>query len=1016
MRLSSIRMAGFKSFVEPTRVRFATSLTGVVGPNGCGKSNIIDAVRWVLGESARNIRGQTLGDVIFDGSASRQRLDQAAIELTMDNEDGAIGGEHANYSEITIRREVRRDQEHQSRYYLNGAAARRRDIADLFQGTGLGRGNYAIIAQGMVQGLIEARPEDMRKYLEEAAGISLYRERRRETENSIQRTEANLEQSRQSLRELDRQLKHLEKQKRQAEEHRELRREFEARENEWVSLQLRDERQTLAERDRAYERIDRDLREREEKLAAQRAGNDALRGQYEQANRRLEAAIGRYYQANAAVTGVEQKLQQRRAERERIARRRAGLERDIGTQEARLRAEQARLAQCREEAARCHRELAAPGAEPAPEAEPRAALAGALAAAETGLQQLDEQLERHRARRGELAAELEQDAKRLDEKRRRRSEAAGGRAGLQAQQRAELAGDPEAQARMLAQLGLEGERLADCIEVEAAWEFAVETVLAEALGAVCVDALPLPAREERAPGRAALLLQDRSAAPAQAADPMSLASKVRGPVSVASRLGHVLAADTLQQAAAVRGRLLPHQSVVLPSGLWLGPDWMRWPAAEENPVEGVLDRQREIDALGEQLARLDRDIEAHEGQRAELQRSLQGQQEAGEELQRRRAQAVESRAAGTALLQQLDHRQEAVDRERETLRRLTAERDEQTAAEPSAPDADRALEAERARLQDERRRAEEAQAGARRTVEERLEEQRAGEAGGRRLEGERDALRDQCHGMELQRQTTRDRCNALAGQLAERDCRADELLHALPADATADDWNARVGRIQERLANLPPINEAAITEHAELLEEKAERDRSHADIEDALRQLNAAIAKIDRETRELFRNTFNRVNEHLKEMFPRIIGAGGRAELEMTEQNLLSTGIEIRACPPGKRARTMHMLSGGEQAMVAVALMLALFRHNPAPFCILDEVDAPLSDDNLRRFCEIVVEMSDTVQFIIVTHNKITMEHVDQLIGVTMHEPGVSRLVDVNVEQAVELAERAAAERPGADA
>ena len=1015
MRLSSIRMAGFKSFVEPTRVRFATNLTGVVGPNGCGKSNIIDAVRWVLGESARNIRGQTLGDVIFDGAAGRQRLDQAAIELTLDNEDGAIGGEHANYSEITIRREVRRDQEHQSRYYLNGAAARRRDIADLFQGTGLGRGNYAIIAQGMVQGLIEARPEDMRKYLEEAAGISLYRERRRETENSIQRTEANLEQSRQSLRDLDRQLKHLERQKRQAEEHRELRREEAARENEWLSLQLRDERQTLAERDRAYERVDRDLRGREEKLAAQRAGNDALREQYEQANQRVNEATSRYYQASSAAAAVEQKLQQRREERERAARRKAGLERDIAAQEARLRGERERLEQCRAEAARRYRELAAPGAEPAPEAEPRAVLAGALAAAATGLQQLDEQLERHRARRGELAAEMDRDEKGLEERRRRRGEAAGGLAGLEAQQRAELAGDPEAQARMLAQLGLEGERLADCIEVEAGWEFAVETVLADALGAVCVDALPAPAREERAPGRAALLLLDRAAAPPDA-DPMSLASKVRAPVSVAFRLGHVLAADTLEQAAAVRARLLPHQSVVLPSGLWLGPGWMRWPAAEKNPAEGVLDRQREIDALGAQLARLDREIGEREERRGELRRSVRGQQEAGEELQRRRAQAAERRAAGEALLLQLDHRQEAVDREREALRRLTAERDELAAAEPSAPDADAALEAERARLEDEKGGTETAMAAARRAVEERLEEQRAGEADGRRLEGERDALRAQCHDMDLERQQTRDRCNALASRLAERDCQADELLRTLPAAAAADDWRERVEGVRARLESLPPINEAAISEHAELLEEKAERDRSHQDIEAALRQLNEAIAKIDRETRELFRNTFNQVNEHLKEMFPRIIGAGGRAELEMTEQNLLSTGIEIRACPPGKRARSMHMLSGGEQAMVAVALMLALFRHNPAPFCILDEVDAPLSDDNLRRFCEIVVEMSDAVQFVIVTHNKITMEHVDQLVGVTMHEPGVSRLVDVNVEQAVELAERAEAERPGADA
>ena len=1138
MRLSSIQIAGFKSFVEPTRVEFPASLTGIVGPNGCGKSNIIDAVRWVLGESARNIRGETLSDVIFDGSVSRAPLDQASIELVIDNSSGRVGGEYAEYAELKIRREVRRDAEHQSRYAINGVPVRRKDVADLFQGTGLGRGNYAIIAQGMVQGLIEARPEDMRKYIEEAAGISLYRERRRETENRIRHAEENLSRSHDILQEHEKQLRHLKQQKEQAEKYEALKQRYRARETEWVSLQLRERRRLLDGREEEHAALAKTRAAKEERLAALEAEHEQKRTQHMQDTQAVEQAQARFYQLQAESRSLQRDIDLRREQAAQVAQERQQLQAEIGEHQEHLaqvrqglQERQAHFDRCaaeleevdtvlaeaeqaaaeheaagrgRQEQLEALREQAVAvrearsteqarlrqyddelehlgGTDGAPaddEADVRAALQQQFEASRARLERCKQALAENRAQMQQVRERLEGHAQTQAQVQSSRMQAQGRLASLEALQQSGLTSDPEAHAGVLRAMRLEGKRLADYLEVESGWEFAVETVLEECLGAFCVDRLPDRLEETRVAGAAPLMLVDRSVAPPQQAEQLSLASRVRSAVSLESLLGHVLAADTLAQACTVRASLLPHQSVVTRSGIRMGPDWVRFPAAESR-AEGVLERQREIEALTERLARLEAEFKASEEQRQAAEQELRQGERQQAALQhdydqaferfahvQARQQRVERQALRLEDLQQharncreaLQQHEQRIDALERDLAQLEAERGAADEVRQRQQQHVRKLAEERQRLQLEsgtaqaqaesfRQRLEreeetlsrsqsrlaqlaETNAGQEdETLQQKLEaavkETEAAEAAMRTLrrkaedlrealsELERDRslaireateLRERLHEKDMKRQQVRDLCSQLLGRLREQDCEPEPILEALPEEALAADWEGKVQKVARQLERMPPINAAAISEHRELEERRDVLERQHADIEQALQKLKDAMAKIDRETRERFRRTFEQVNENLKQTFPRIIGAGGEANLVMTDQNLLTTGIEVQACPPGKRRRPMHALSGGEQAMAAAALMLSLFMLNPAPFCILDEVDAPLSDDNLRRFCEIVVEMGERVQFVIVTHNKTTMEHVDQLIGVTMHEPGVSRLVSVDVARAVEMA------------
>ncbi len=1136
MRLASIQVSGFKSFVEPTRVVFPAALTGIVGPNGCGKSNIIDAVRWVLGESARNIRGETLSDIIFDGSTVHQALDQASVEITVENEAGRLGGEYAAYTEIKIRREVRRHAEHQSRYYINGTLVRRKDVSDLFQGTGLGRGNYAIIAQGTVQNLIKARPEEMRKYLEEAAGISLYRERRRETENRIRHAQENLDRSQDILLEHERRLRHLEKQRKQAERYVKLKEDHRIHENEWISLQLQERRLILQQCEVAHAAQNEDHAKKADQLKELEEGIAQKREQYREGQLAVEEAQTRVYQLQAEAGSVQRDIDVRHQRREQaqqeqqrlsgefgehqqhiqqtqsdlktqqeqfernnvaLAEMRTALEaaekeadeQEAGYQELQRQIEELRdqLMEAREarsiEQARLRQyddeleHLGDPGEASSEDTDVRATLTEKLEEAREKLEQGKQEIQNNRQRMQEMRDTSERLSQEQTKVREQKLQAQGRLASLEVLQQSGLASDAQAQTQAMQELKLDGQRLADHMEVEAGWEFAVEVVLAERLGAFGVGQLPKTVSEMKISGTTPLMLLERETE-AVAAEPQSLARRVTSEWPLASQLNQVLTAETVEEACALRTTLQPHQSVITQNGIWMGRDWMRFPATE-SPAVGVLERQREMEVLAEEIAKMDTTLGENEAQRQEAEQQLQEcearqtelqqehdqiferfahlqarlhrvesqvsrledlqqqGQESREALQRHEQQCGELEAQVTALetqratadqqrqqkqqalrerseqcsrLQlevataqaQIGNLQQRLQREEETLRRNQERMTELAALDTEDPDEDlqetlkqaqQGMEKAQAQLREARDQEE-----ILRTKLEELDRDRAVVA--------QDAteLREQLHTKDLERQQAQNACTQLTERLQTQQGDWEQILGTLPEDATAEDWEAKVSKLATQLERMPPINAAAITEHEEVTEQRDVLKKRHEDIEQALKKLTDAINQIDRETRERFRHTFEKVNENLKQTFPRIIGEGGEAHLVMTDQNPLNAGIEVHARPPGKRRRTMQALSGGEQAMAAAALMLSLFMLNPAPFCILDEVDAPLSDDNLRRFCEIIVEMSGAVQFILVTHNKITMEHAEQLIGVTMSEPGISRLVSVDVAQAVEMA------------
>ena len=991
MRLSSIKMSGFKSFVEPTLVKFPYALTGVVGPNGCGKSNIIDAIRWVLGESARNIRGQSLGDVIFDGSAARERLDQASIEVTIDNEAGRIGGEYANFSEIVIRREVSRSEDTQSRYLINGALVRRKDVADLFQGTGLGRGNYAIIAQGMVQRLIEAKPDDMRKLIEEAAEISGYQVSRRETENRIKRTEENLNRSNDNLSELKKQRAHLQRAKKQAEQARAFRQELNQREGELVSLQLREREKDLNRQDARCQAIEytRNMKERE--LDQRKAALAEKRKEHDACQQASAEEQGRYFQTNSEAQTLKDKIkhkQERYLEAEKDIQ---GREKEIEKVQGTIQTLERELNELKSQ-----RDVETTHQKWRTELNQAQDRLQTLETAEAANAQVLKQLEQTR----------EQIEQRTHQVRNEQTEANGRLTGLETVQQEGLASDPEAHQRALAQMQLQGTRLADFIQVEEGWEFAVETVLSNRLGAICVEGLPDQLTQARVDGHTPLTLIDKKARAPGDSDPLSLISKVQAPISLESQLGQVLAAETLAQAYAVRPRLLSHQSIIVRDGVWLGRDWIQLPSAESR-AEGALKRQRKIESIQVQLKQKGDELSDLAQTLQENAAAIRKRQEQENQRKQEHNDIFQEHARIKARLEEKDrpvtHVEDSLTRERQRLSDLQSSvQGLQRRLSENNPD--RHQEEEQCKKQQE------AEALHKKLEQSRGEVQKAFEEAQRmdelrsKVEREFSDLRDKVHEADTKRAEIEFHVTDLRGKLHALQLDLEAVLASLPEDASEEQWKMKVEEIENRLGKLPPINEASITEFAEVDKEVEEKERQHEDIETALKELTDAIARIDRQTRDLFKRTFDEVNENLQAMFPRIIGQGGRADLTMTEQNLLTTGIEVRACPPGKRYRSMHALSGGEQAMVAVALVLSLFKRNPAPFCILDEVDAPLSDDNLQRFCEIIEEMSEDVQFITITHNKITMEHVDQLIGVTMNEPGVSRLVSVDVAQAMEMA------------
>ncbi len=1168
MRISRIRLSGFKSFVDPTTLELPGQLTGIVGPNGCGKSNIIDALLWVLGESsAKHLRGDSMADVIFNGSNTRKPVGQASVEIVLDNAEGKLEGQYAKFSEIALKRQVGRDGH--SIYFLNGSRCRRKDVVDVFLGTGVGKGGYSVIAQGMISRVIEAKPEELRAFLEEAAGISRYKERRRETENRMRHTMENLERLADIRSELEKQLQHLDRQARAAERYQVLKKEQRLLEAQLLAIRWRDvdvavqqQHKVLNDKQTAVDAAVAELREAE-------AGIAGLREQQVAANDSFNKVQSRYYSASADIARLEQALQHGREQREQLeanleeARSRLGatarhLEEDssaVSSLNSAIASLQPELEQARgaeQQAATAHGEaeqamqswqeeweqfnsryndasqaekvdrlrlehieqsvsesgyrlqslreehdgldLAALEATVAASQSAAAEIEQSLRLAADDRDGLQRALQTARARAEELSRELDQA--------RIEYQALVGRvASLKQLQDSALSRDAGTIPAWLSRYGFaDAPRLAEALRIEAGWEKAVEAALCLPLDAVCSEAAA-----ERLNGISAseipggLSVMSGRGGPAERNPSLGLpllADKVSADWPLESVLAGVYAAPSLAQALDARGQLRSHESIVSPEGIRIGANWLHSAAPEES--DSVLERERllaeaqrdktaleaslesragelerargevqaleqrlaarikelgelqarladrrgaavrveaefeqarqRLDAISAEVEQLDDQASTESGEMARLREQIAASREALEAFERER-QALMARR--DTLRSTLEEARQALATRRDSTHGLEVRLEGQRSQHASLTgaisrnqelkaqmesrcqglsDAIAAAEAPQSELGGQLEQALEARvaveeelAGARKTVEDTDTSLREAETALRGIDETVDARRAELEQARLDARTLEVRSQDIVTQIGATDFEMSELLDELGDDAGEEQWQERLAGCERRISRLGPINLAAIDEHGQLSERKEYLDRQNDDLTAALDTLTEAMQKIDRETRTRFQETFDKVNSSMKELFPVLFG-GGHAYLELSGEDLLAAGVSVFARPPGKRNSTIHLLSGGEKALTALSFIFSLFKLNPAPFCLLDEVDAPLDDANVGRFCELLKSMSSSIQFMFITHNKLTMEIAQQLIGVTMHEPGVSRLVTVDMEEAVELA------------
>ncbi len=1175
MRLSTIKLAGFKSFADPVAFQLPGRRVGVVGPNGCGKSNIIDAVRWVLGESrAAELRGDSMLDVIFNGSGSRKPAGRCSVELVFDNSDQRIGGSFGQYADISVKRVLTRDGA--SSYLINNQVVRRRDVQDIFLGTGLGSRSYAIIGQGTISRIIESRPEELRIMLEEAAGVSKYKERRRETEGRLHGTRENLQRVQDILRELGSQLDKLEQQAGVARRYRELQQQaLFAQQALWL-LRLREAEQRQAQqhaqtgaaqlqleqhtaRLRAAEAELEQLRQAQQAAAdsmhAAQAGlyaaqaevsrleaqirfvveareraqgnHQHLREQLEQWQQRLQSARGDADAAAAQIEAAEQAQQQAQLQVQQHAERLPALE--VALADAQMRATEQRA-----QAAAARQRLQAQADWQRSLAQQRQAVEGRLQRLQAerrqlslpdarrlaDLQQQQQALQTACSRAQQQVQQAQQQLPEMQQLRQQSQQQAQQAAAALTSTAARLQALKSLQHKVvtegrlqpwLQRHGLDGlAQLWSRIHVEPGWETALEAALRERLAALQVRALDAMAGFADDPPPAKLSFytpaaQPVSAQPVSAQPALPLLARllrVDDPQLLAvleDWLAAVHTADTLAEAMRLRGQLAAGAQLVTPQGHLVSRHSVSLYAADSEQA-GVLARAQEIDNLEHQqraqrllaeqaqdaAAQLDARLALAQQQSEQAQRDLQSltaqshatqverlkleQQQEQAQSQARRLDAdleevlaqsdelAAQWAEAEARFEQLDaelagsQQQQADDDEhvqgeqrelaqaRERLRELEQLQAEATYAlrslhqrrDDAARTGDTArqqIEAVEARLAQAARELEglhdeEARAGlqdalqARAAAEELLQRRRVAhdetseqlrslEQQRLRQERELEPLREAIGQCQLQEQEARLQALQYAQQLDEAQVDREQLAQQLRQGADGEPEPDRLARdsqrLQREIAALGAVNLAALEELQQSRERMEFLQAQYSDLEQAAGTLEDAIRRIDAETRTQLRETFDEVNRHFGRLFPELFG-GGSARLIMTGEEILDAGVQVMAQPPGKRNSTIHLLSGGEKALVAIALVFGIFHLNPAPFCILDEVDAPLDDANTERFARLVESMSEATQFLFISHNKIAMAMAEQLVGVTMQEQGVSRLVAVELDVAARMA------------
>ncbi|MBK7509267.1 MAG: chromosome segregation protein SMC [Comamonadaceae bacterium] len=1168
MRLNSIKLSGFKSFAEPTNFLLPGQLVGVVGPNGCGKSNIMDAVRWVLGESkASELRGESMQDVIFNGTTSRKPASRSSVELVFDNSDHRAGGQWGQFGEIAVKRVLTRDGT--SSYYINNQPVRRRDVQDVFLGTGLGPRAYAIIGQGTISRIIESRPEELRLFLEEAAGVSKYKERRRETENRLSDTRENLTRVEDILRELNANLDKLEKQAAVAQRFNALQADVTLKQNQlWFLRRAESEADQLrvrAEADKAVNELEgrvADLRHIEADLETIRQAHYAAGDQVNQAQGRLyeaSAEVGRLEaEIRFVVEGrqrVEHRLAQLREQAAQWAARRQDAEVETTTLagqaaqaqekavmlaaqvedqaqvlpdlEESLRLAQSRANEQRSSVSQVQQQIQVLAADQrnieeqwrqfttrserlgadrnalaAPDEQRLLNLQGQLAAANDAAETADARLH-----------ELQDQVPQLDDERRGRQQAVNAESSRQAALSARLEALKALQEKVrtdgklkpwLARHGLDAlQGLWSRIHVEPGWENALEAALRERLGALEVSRLDMVRAfaADAPPAKLAFYSPPLAGAPEQPAALARLSDLLRlndaGQKALLSDWLHGChAAQSLEEALAERERLQPGEVIFVRSGHAVTRHSVSFYAPDSEQA-GLLARAQEIENLERELRAqaLITDESRAALVRAEAayadasQRLVSARRESSEARSRAHELQVETlrlsqlaeqtRARGEQIaadLAEVEAQLEALQERRVTAearfeeldmqladsqerhaqldeqviaaeRKLAACREQQRSLERQAQEAayaERSLAARQAELaraietaaqqagsleSDEQRAKEElarltdaaAQAGLQDALALKLEREaqlgaqrsayddltarlRASDERRLKLERELDPMRQRITDLQLKEQAARLGLEQYTQLLADAGADLEAVARSVAEGAVRlAGLQGEIDRLHREVAALGAVNLAALEELTTARERKSFLDAQSADLTEAMNTLEDAIRKIDGETRELLAGTFKVVNEHFGRMFPELFG-GGNARLVMTGDEILDSGVQVLAQPPGKKNQTIHLLSGGEKALTAIALVFAIFQLNPAPFCLLDEVDAPLDDANTERYARLVTSMSRETQFLFISHNKIAMEMAEQLIGVTMQEQGVSRIVAVDMESAVGLA------------
>jgi chromosome segregation protein len=1163
MHLKQLKLAGFKSFVEPTVIPFSSQLIAVVGPNGCGKSNIIDAVRWVMGEgSAKNLRGESMTDVIFNGSSTRKSVGQASVELIFDNSLGRLTGQYASYQEIAVKRTVTRDGD--SFYYLNGSRCRRRDITDIFLGTGASARGYSIIGQDTISRLVEARPEELRVYLEEAAGISKYKERRRETLQRIEKTRENLARVSDIREELAKQLSRLERQAKAAEHYKTLKQSERLCKAEILVLKRQELLQESNSVHQELAQLSLQYEAHQSKKVASIKESVHLRETLQLEQDTLQQAQQKLYQLNTEIARLEEAVQQQARELQRLTADKEQIEKDKQVTDRQLKAHQQNLLvseealedlQKKQESLREvldeQQEILAAHEQQKSEhdilwQQMQTALHDAqreVQIEQVNLQHLEQRYQQTALRlkkmdeeqseliidnieaelsslqieHGQLAKAHEAKMRDYQTIRHKGIQLREEQAEVEQQlyqahdqvqslikEHAAMLAEQHATLRQssnkeLPEAWKSKPRLAETLEVPSQWLLACELVLGEYLETIVLESTaslwPVLAEFK---GQGILFAQALNPPPHSASYPR-LIDQVKGVFPCApTAFEKIFAAQDLTQALSWLPHLANDQSIVTADGYWVGPGFIKAANLKEEDQSGILFRKQALSALTKTLtieqenlaklqvlrdqthgslnenerllAALQEEVQISQDALIKIETAIQNKQQIIEHTLKRKAAIQEERSQletmQAALFQEKSNTEkkwqtiaanEALQKEKlRELKDIKTDWDGKVHATRALVDEAKAFlhraemqyNTEQLKVQQLRDNIEREERQllmyaerlallmtrynelispsklettslndklkAHNQLNEKAIKQQEAVA---HLQKELDEYDKVIKQEELQAQALQAKIQQEKLNEQRLNLRADHFIEALNeldmkvedvepnlSDVSLPEKEQALAVLEEKIKRLGAINLVAIEEYQMENARKAHLDEQYHDLTDALLTLEAAIAKMDKETQLCLKDTFDQVNERFQVLFPRLFG-GGRAMLQLTCDNLLEAGVLIMAQPPGKRNSSIHLLSGGEKAMTAVAFVFAIFQLNPSPFCMLDEVDAPLDDLNINRFCDLVREMSELVQFFFITHNKVTMELADHLIGVTMREPGVSRIVAVDVDVALSMVE-----------